>query len=263
MGGGPHNPDSEIDDQQSVSKASVSGANSSHHSQGHGNMDRDFGEAYSYIAGVGGHRGHGPGRNSSHDDMLPSTRSVPGGAQGGGERMDSVDSDRNQSRAEGGVHQSAHGYRGSEHSKPGSVHDEGRHRSGSEQGSRRPVADADISSTAGDSSRFGSESREGARMTRGMGPSSNYDDLPDYAGDESDRQLSASRRGHHCLPTGHGHHPSRYHDDDLEPPSHYHRQYYAAEMSEHQPRGSRHGPWPPPAGHGGHPGRHAHDSASS
>ena len=262
MGGGPHDPDSEIDDQPSVSNASVSGANSSHHGQGYGNMDRDLGEAYSYIAGVGGQRGHGPGRNSSHNDMLPSTRSVPGGAQGGREHMDSIDSDRNLSRAEGSVHRSAHGYRGSEHLKLGNVHDEGRHGSGSEQGSRRPVADADVSSTIGDSSGVGSECREGARIPRGMGPLSNYNDLLDYAGDESDHQLRGSRRGHHCLPTGHGHHPSRYPDDDLEPPSDYHRQYYAAEMSEHQPRGSRRGPHIPLAGHGGHSGRHAHDSAS-
>ena len=55
MGGGSHNPDSEID---------------------------DLVEAYSHIDSVGGHLGHGPGRNWDHDDKHPSTNTVPGGAQG-------------------------------------------------------------------------------------------------------------------------------------------------------------------------------------
>ena len=61
MGGGSHNPDSEIDDQPSIPKGSVSGAKSSH---GHGNMDHDLSDEYSHMGNIGEHRGHGPGRNA-------------------------------------------------------------------------------------------------------------------------------------------------------------------------------------------------------
>ena len=334
MGGGSHNPHSEIDDRSNVPKGSVSGAKSSHGLQGHGNMDRDLDDAYSHMGSVGGDWGHGPGRNSHHDDMHPSTRSVPGVAQGrrglgsrnmddqrhdmslrdsdrphgtelarlrkksaelkaylrslshltpqettrehaeavvylreieediieferGGrpdgkpyhgrrERMDSIDFDRNQGQAGGRAHQSTPGHRGSEPLKPRNIRTEERHPGGSGHGSRRPVAEADIAVTTRELSRLGVESREGSEMPRGMGPSSNYNDLAGYAGEESDFQPRGSRRGHH--------HRSRFSNDGMEPPPQDDNQNYPAEMSEYQPRGSRHGPHLPPAGHGGHSG---------
>ena len=83
MGGGSHNPDSDIGDRPSFSTGSVSGAKSSHDGQSDGNIDRDLSDAYAHMSIDGGHRVHGPERNSHHDDMQPNTRSVPGGAQGG------------------------------------------------------------------------------------------------------------------------------------------------------------------------------------
>ena len=333
MGGGSHNPDSDIDDRPSVPKGSVSGAKSSHGRQGHGNMDRDLGDAYSHMGSVGGHRGHGPGRNSYRDDMHHSTRSVPGVAQGERglgsrgmadqmhdmslkdtdrhhemdlatlrnkraelkaylgffsdmtaeettredanavvelmeierdiielesgerpdgkprhgtrERMDSIDFDRSQGRAGGRVQQSTPGRQRSEPSKPRNIRTEERHPGGSGHGSRRPVAEADIASITRDMSRLGTEIRERAQMPRGMGPSSHYHDVADYAGEESDYRPRGSRRGHH--------HPSRYPNDAMVPPSHDDNQYYDAEMSEYQ-RGSRHGPHLRPAGQSGHSG---------
>ena len=83
MGGGSHDPDSEIDDRPSILKASVSGAKSTHSDQGHRNMDQDLDNAYLYTGSVEEHRGHGPQRNSHHSDIRLNTRFVPSGAQGG------------------------------------------------------------------------------------------------------------------------------------------------------------------------------------
>ena len=292
MGGGSHNPDSEID---------------------------DLAEAYSHIDSVGGHLGHGPGRNWDDDDMHPSTNPVPGGAQGRPhlgsrgttnqmpemsqwqdmgpddpdrhhskdlvalrkktaelkeylrslshlppletarehaeaavylteikddliklkrlghsdgkpchgmrERMDSIDFDRNQSRAGGRIDQSTQGHRESELSRPRNIRTEGRHSGDSGHGSRRPVAEADIASTTRGLQRLGVESHEGAQMPRGKGQTSHHHDLADYAGEESDYQLCGSCRDHHYPSAGHGHHPSRRPNHGMKTPSHSDNQF--------------------------------------
>lgn len=83
MGGGSHNPDSEVDDGPTVPEGSVSGAKTSHGHQRHGQMNHDLGDAYSYMDSTKQHRGHGFERNSHHNDMHPSANPVPTGAQGG------------------------------------------------------------------------------------------------------------------------------------------------------------------------------------
>ena len=172
------------------------------------------------------------------------------------ERMDSIDFDRYQSRAGGRVDQSTYGDRESEYTKYRNTRTEGRQPGGSGYGSRRPVAEADIASTAQDLPRLGFESRESAQMPVGRRPSSHYDDLADFAGEESDYQIRGSRSGHQYPPSGHGQHSSRYPNDAMTPPWYCDNQYYAAGMSEYQLGGSRNGPYLPPAGHG-HSGRHA------
>ena len=226
MGGGSHYPDSEVDDRPTVTKDSVSGTKTSHGRQRHGHMNRDLGDAYSNIGSTKQHRDHGFERNTHHDDMHPCATSVATGAQGG---------------------------RDFDLPKPRNIRTEGRQPGGPGRGSQRPVVEADNASTGRHLPRLGVESREGARMPRGIRPSSHYNDLADFAGEEFNYQLRGSHRGHPYPPSGHGHHPSRRANDGMTPPWH---QYYAAEMSEYQPRGYRRGPHLPPAGHG-HSGSHA------
>ena len=262
MGGESHNPDSEIDDRSSVSKASVSGAKSSRGGQGHANMDHDFGDAYSGMGSVGGHRGHGPGQNSYHDDMHPTTRSVPGGAHGGrglGSRgmadqmhdMSMRDPDRPLRTEIARLRK--------KHRDLSAYLSSLSHLQLTPQEYIREEAETKVylQEIVEDVREWERRERSDSKPCHGMGPSSHYHDSVDYAGEESDCQLRGSRRGHHYPPAGHGHHPSRHPNDEMEPPSHYDSPYYAAEMSEYQPRGSRHRPHLPPSGHGGHSGRHA------